>query len=88
MSHCDCAYIAPEVIRSGVRCNQCVAALEALSSLEEVADKLEYLDRKGWQTFMLTPRVTTLIADLRMKISGQGPPKRYLKVVPPPGEGS
>jgi len=76
MTHCDCAYIAPEVLASGHRCNQCRAMIETISALEEVVDRLEYLDAKGWKVFTCLPRVHSLIQDLRLTLSGKGPAKK------------
>jgi hypothetical protein len=73
MAQCDCAYIAPEVIASGHRCNQCRAAGEAMQHLSQATDLFEYLDSKGWPVFSFMPRLETLRADLALAITGRGP---------------
>jgi hypothetical protein len=79
MAGCDCAYIAPEVIASGHRCNQCRAAGEAMLHLSQAKDLLDYLDAKGWPVFTLLPRLETLRADLAVATLSKGPPLKTAK---------
>ena len=44
---CDCAYIAPEVIKAGHRCSRCQAVEEAMKHALALAKLIVYLEAKG-----------------------------------------